>query len=215
MILTTRLCACGCGTIIQARNKNGEIFYAWGHYWRGKKREHIHDQRGISNNAWKGGRTVHSFGYIRIRCEGHPRAKGKGQYVLEHILVMEKHLDRYLTSEEIVHHINGIRSDNRIENLQLTTRETHSRQHNKSPSEIKRQRMSLGQSKRYSLLREQRDAIVSICECGCGMTFQKFNKWGRARRFIPGHQGRQKYRHGRPPSLGSFCSVHNAEGAKK
>ena len=52
---------------------------------------------------------------------GHPRA-GKENYVFEHILVMERILGRYLLPEESVHHRNGVRDDNRPENLELWTR---------------------------------------------------------------------------------------------
>jgi hypothetical protein len=47
---------------------------------------------------------------------------GKGQYVFEHILVMERILGRYLLPTESVHHRNGVRDDNRPENLELWTR---------------------------------------------------------------------------------------------
>ena len=76
---------------------------------------------GASNGRWQGGRTRHKAGYVLAWAPGHPRA-GKGNYVFEHILVMEQVLGRYLLPEESVHHRNGIRDDNRPENLELWTR---------------------------------------------------------------------------------------------
>lgn len=49
----------------------------------------------------------------------HPRASTSGRYVFEHILVMEDILGRFLLPGENVHHKNGIRNDNRRENLEL------------------------------------------------------------------------------------------------
>lgn len=69
-------------------------------------------------------------GYILVRApEDHPGARNDGS-IYEHRLVMEEHLERFLYPEEVVHHINGVRDDNRIENLQLRrSRKEHGRGH--------------------------------------------------------------------------------------
>lgn len=76
-------------------------------------------------------RYVHnSDGYVYLRGKSlwnHPRYTTSG--LLEHVYVMETHLGRYITREEEIHHINGIRNDNRIENLQLVTRSEHKKLH--------------------------------------------------------------------------------------
>lgn len=68
--------------------------------------------------GWKGGRSLHSSGYVWAWAPDHPRARTT-PYVLEHILVMEKVLGRTLESNERIHHRNGRRDDNRPENLEL------------------------------------------------------------------------------------------------
>ena len=75
--------------------------------------------KGTSSPSWKGGRVVTSGKYIGVYQPEHPKASIRDGYVLEHRLVMEKKLKRYLLDKETVHHINGNTKDNRIENLQL------------------------------------------------------------------------------------------------
>lgn len=76
---------------------------------------------GEFNGHWKGGRTYHKAGYVMIKVPGHIRATRSG-YIFEHILVMEETLGRYLTAGENVHHRNGVKDDNRPENLELWVR---------------------------------------------------------------------------------------------
>jgi hypothetical protein len=93
----------------------------------GKGSHHTEEtKKKISEHSamWKGGKITTSGGYILIQKKSHPHANCMG-YVLEHRLVMEEKIERYLDQSELVHHINDIRDDNRIENLMLVDRSTH------------------------------------------------------------------------------------------
>jgi hypothetical protein len=95
-------------------------------------------QKGETNPNWKGGRTLNTEGYIWIKNLEHPYKNALG-YVAEHRLVMEDKLGRYLLPSEVIHHLNGNRTDNRIENLRLVTAIEHADIHWKNPEARKRQ----------------------------------------------------------------------------
>ncbi len=78
------------------------------------------DLVGDKARNWKGGRVKTNQGYITLRNPRHPNAM-IGGYVLEHLFVMAEFLGRPIRTEdgEEVHHKNGIKDDNRIENLEL------------------------------------------------------------------------------------------------
>jgi len=77
---------------------------------------------GEQNPAWKGGRIL-SGQYYRIRMPNHPRANNG--YVQEHVLIWERTHNRLLPQGWIVHHINGIKTDNRPRNLLALLRKDH------------------------------------------------------------------------------------------
>lgn len=89
-------------------------------------------RRGADSIWWKGGRFRNPEGYIMIKLLPNDffySMTNTSAYVYEHRLFVAKHLGRCLQSWEIVHHKNGIRDDNRLVNLELTTKGNHSKDH--------------------------------------------------------------------------------------
>lgn len=110
------LCHCICGTEKPIREDHllGRKIVSCSCH---RNRQNRKQPTGKDASNWKGGRRIDA-GYVLIYNPEHHRAKSNG-YVKEHIVVMEEKLGRPLKRGENVHHINGIRSDNRHDNLEL------------------------------------------------------------------------------------------------
>lgn len=111
------LCQCSCGTQKEVKGVNlttkrsGSCGCLLLEYTKNQP-------KGDKSPSWKRGWVFDEYGYKLVRIPSHHRAKSNG-YVREHIVVMEEKLGRRLDSGENVHHINGIKDDNRPENLEL------------------------------------------------------------------------------------------------
>lgn len=99
-------------------------------YWKNKeqylnrKKIHYRQINGIPiDSSFKkrknGEGTIDTSGYKTISVKGHPNQMDEKGRIREHVFIMSNHLGRPLSKNENVHHKNGIRDDNRIENLEL------------------------------------------------------------------------------------------------
>lgn len=127
--LLTGICGCGCGKSTPiARQYRPQWFQYKGYPIRFLRGHHARLRKGPQTSSWKGGRKRHRRmdqrtgriheGYVLAKRHGHPMADSQ-DYVLEHRFVMAEHLGRPLHRHEHVHHKNGDRGDNRLENLEL------------------------------------------------------------------------------------------------
>jgi hypothetical protein len=115
-----------CG--FQKGNKTGFRFPKDGIPWNKNK-------KGKESCNFKNGK-IYNGKYIMVLIHSHPFKNNHG-YVMESRLVVEKQIGRYLKSSEVVHHINKITTDNRIENLMLFSRSGSHKYFHVNPTRVK------------------------------------------------------------------------------
>lgn len=115
----TGKCLCGCGKPVKRAPRTDRLKGVF----RGEYRHYLpgHRLRELTQCAL---RHVGSDGYWLYRSPNHPHVQANG-YVREHRRIVEAHLGRHLAPGEVVHHVNGDKQDNRIENLEVMTDREH------------------------------------------------------------------------------------------
>jgi hypothetical protein len=114
--------------------------------------------KGNMATGWKGGRNRIKQGYIHLwisKDDFFSPMRNSGGNVLEHRLVVAKNLGRCLWDWEVIHHKNGIKDDNRIENLELTTNSAHLTDHHKGYKDGYAKGLIDGRSKQIEELKQE------------------------------------------------------------
>jgi len=130
-------------------------------------------------------------GYTLVYIPNHPHAMPNG-YIREHRLVMEQHLGRVLESSEYVHHINGNKTDNKIDNLQLTNISEHISIHNKTTRKYSYS-FDRSKAKELYLLGYSTRAVAKMLNC-CKSSIQSYiSKLGISRTNMTPRDNRGKF----------------------
>lgn len=98
---------------------------------------------------WRGGVRTTVKGYRQLLCPEHPRADSSG-YVMEHIVVWENESGFSMPENCCIHHLNGNKSDNRIENLCLMLHGAHTVYHHTGAQRSQETRDKISKSRRKS-----------------------------------------------------------------
>ena len=104
-------------------------------------------RKGEKGANWRGGVKTNKQGYRLVLCPEHHRADSSG-YVMEHILVWERESGSLLPDKCCIHHLNGVKNDNRIENLCVMLHNAHTIHHHTGAKRSKETREKISRARR-------------------------------------------------------------------
>lgn len=122
-------------------------------------------------------KVVKKGDYLYALVPNHPKATKNG-YVLMHRVVMENFLGRLLEKNEVVHHLDGNKHNNSIENLQVMDSKDHNRMH----SSIGRRTIDLVCpycGKEFTREVRQVRGKMTFCSRSCNGKYQRSHNWNK------------------------------------
>jgi hypothetical protein len=113
-------------------------------------------------------RYIDREGYIRIFVGKKHHLADQNGYMREHRVIAERMSGRLLNKGEEIHHKDGNKINNNPDNLEILNRQEHKERHRKKNRNLRK----IGESN-----------PIIFCACGCGKSFEKYDKQGRPRKY--------------------------------
>lgn len=114
---------------VEARFKNNPLYFKTKNIpWNKGKTKKTDPRIAKQADKLRLGRKFNAVGYVLVYRPDHPKSDRCG-YILEHIVEAEKKLGRFMFAHEVVHHIDGKKDNNKIENLEVMTQSEHIKIH--------------------------------------------------------------------------------------
>ena len=141
---------------------------------------HINHKKGSGHYRWNAGKILSSHGYVKVRVgRCHALADPNG-YAYEHLIVWVGAGNKTPSKDELIHHKNGDKTDNQLENLELKKRDAHNADHN--AERFNRRPLTKDDAAKIRKRRENGELLKSIA-ASYGIAFQTVSKISRGERW--------------------------------